>query len=285
MLDFKGKHFSKDFETVLWLSSLITSSRNPLANFFSLRQCLRHNLISCREKSMKKTTTITLSCLIGIMIGCSMQTSAKPANLNTSANTSTVLYNCRLAATQQSYPCIIGRNGVNIAKKEGDGTTPVGTFLVRRFFYRPDKLDAYEMKILLALQQRGFSVRPLTTGDAWSDDLHSPYYNQWIELATFAANKAPSHEQLWRNDDIYDIVAVLGYNDQPIILGKGSAIFLHIAHQLPDKTYQPTTGCIALLKPDFLQILSTLSPETKIIVPIKGSTVIFKDTSVIPATL
>ena len=64
----------------------------------------------------------------------------------------------------------------------------------------------------------------------------------------------PRHEKLWRDDDVYDLIIPIGYNDSPIIAGKGSAIFLHIAK--PD--YSGTEGCIALSKPDLLEILQLL---------------------------
>jgi L,D-peptidoglycan transpeptidase YkuD (ErfK/YbiS/YcfS/YnhG family) len=60
------------------------------------------------------------------------------------------------------------------------------------------------------------------------------------------------HEELWRQDAVYDVIGVLGWNDQPVAKGRGSAIFLHVAR--PD--YAPTEGCVALALPDLLRILA-----------------------------
>ncbi len=53
---------------------------------------------------------------------------------------------------------------------------------------------------------------------------------------------------LWRADHVYDLIVPLGYNDDPVVPGKGSAIFMHVAK--PD--YAPTEGCVALALPDLL---------------------------------
>ena len=60
------------------------------------------------------------------------------------------------------------------------------------------------------------------------------------------------HEELWRTDGLYDVVGVLGWNDAPVVRGRGSAIFLHVAR--PD--YAPTEGCIALSLADLRRVLA-----------------------------
>ena len=62
-------------------------------------------------------------------------------------------------------------------------------------------------------------------------------YNRFVRLPHEARCEA-----LWRDDGVYDIVAVLGWNDAPPVPGRGSAIFLHVAR--PDGG--PTEGCVAL---------------------------------------
>ena len=89
----------------------------------------------------------------------------------------------------------------------------------------------------------------------WCDDPKSNFYNQQVKLP----NKF-NYERLYRNDRIYDLLAVLNYNTNPVIKNKGSAIFIHIAK----KKYSPTKGCIALRKKNLLELLKTINQKTKI---------------------
>jgi L,D-peptidoglycan transpeptidase YkuD (ErfK/YbiS/YcfS/YnhG family)/very-short-patch-repair endonuclease len=63
-----------------------------------------------------------------------------------------------------------------------------------------------------------------------------------------------SFENLWREDHVYDLIIPLGYNDAPIVPGKGSAIFLHLARE----NYEGTEGCVALQKSDLLELLKAV---------------------------
>lgn len=152
----------------------------------------------------------------------------------------------QLAFVGRTYTCAVGKNGFSADKKEGDGCTPLGIFPLRECWYRADKIAA---------PQTNLPLKIITKNDGWCDDLNSPDYNKHIKLPYDS-----SHEKLWREDDVYDLIIPLGYNDSPIIRGKGSAIFLHIAK--PD--YCGTEGCIALAKNDLLEILPLLSPELHI---------------------
>ena len=99
-------------------------------------------------------------------------------------------------------------------------------------------------------------MRPLTPQDGWCDDPNAPQYNQWVDLRTF--DLAVTHEKLWRDDAIYDVIIVVGYNDDPTHPGRGSAIFIHVAR--PD--YEGTAGCVALNLEDLLEIVHQLGVET-----------------------
>jgi L,D-peptidoglycan transpeptidase YkuD (ErfK/YbiS/YcfS/YnhG family) len=90
-------------------------------------------------------------------------------------------------------------------------------------------------------------VEPLAPSDGWCDDPADKAYNGPVSLPY-----AGRHEELWRADPLYDIVGVLGWNDAPVVRGRGSAIFLHLART----DYAPTEGCIALSLPDLRAALA-----------------------------
>ena len=89
----------------------------------------------------------------------------------------------------------------------------------------------------------------------WCDDPKSIFYNKQIKLPSKF-----SYERLYRKDRIYDLLAVLNYNINPVVKNKGSAIFMHIAK----KNYRPTAGCIALQKNDLIKLLEIIKKNTKI---------------------
>lgn len=149
----------------------------------------------------------------------------------------------------QTFACALGRAGVSQAKREGDGATPAGSFACRQVLYRPDRLP---QGVETALPSR-----PLAPDDAWCDDPASPLYNRPAKLPL-----AASHEELWRADHLYDIIVVLGYNDDPPVPGLGSAIFMHVARP----GLAPTAGCLAFSQPDLLAILRRLGPGSRVTV-------------------
>jgi L,D-peptidoglycan transpeptidase YkuD (ErfK/YbiS/YcfS/YnhG family) len=127
-----------------------------------------------------------------------------------------------------TVPCALGRSGVTRFKREGDGATPIGAFELLNVYYRADR------------GPRPRTVLPVETiapADGWCDDPAHPRYNRPVDLP-FPA----SHEKMWRDDRLYDIVVVLDCNMFPPVPGKGSAIFFHIARE----EYRPTEGCVAV---------------------------------------
>ena len=82
----------------------------------------------------------------------------------------------------------------------------------------------------------------------------SEYYNKLIRF------KDSSYENLYKIDHTYDIVIVINYNINPILNGKGSAIFIHLAKE----DFSPTSGCIALRKECIFEILEKLDTTDKI---------------------
>lgn len=146
------------------------------------------------------------------------------------------------------YRCAIGHGGIRANKKEGDGATPAGAWPIRSVLYRADRVS---------LPKLAFEVRALTPEDGWCDAPADPMYNRQIKLPY-----AASAEKLWRDDGIYDVIVVLGYNDKPIVPGRGSAIFMHIARP----TYSPTLGCVALARENLIEVLARATPTTRVVV-------------------
>lgn len=156
----------------------------------------------------------------------------------------------RLTVGDITVRCALGRGGVLPAavKREGDGATPAGTWPIRRVLARPDKGAAPATALPCA---------PIAPDDGWCDAPADPAYNLPVKLPYPA-----SAEAMWRPDDIYDIVVVLGHNDAPAVPGMGSAIFFHLAR--PD--YAPTEGCVAVARDDMVQILERLDASSRMII-------------------
>lgn len=143
-----------------------------------------------------------------------------------------------LTIQSETFRAALGRGGVRADKHEGDGATPAGLLPLRNVLYRADRGAPPHCAV---------PVRALAREDGWCDDPAHADYNRLVRLPI-----AASAETLWRDDAVYDIIGVLGWNDRPIRPGSGSAIFLHVAR--PD--YAPTEGCVALAPQDLRRILA-----------------------------
>ena len=148
----------------------------------------------------------------------------------------------------QCWPCAIGGGGVRQKKIEGDLATPAGCWPIRRVLYRADRLPRPETV---------FPSDPLQPHDGWCDAPDDPQYNRQVRLPY-----AGRHERLWREEEVYDCIVVLGFNDQPVRAGAGSAIFLHVAR--PD--LDPTEGCVALRQDHLLEFLKGATRSSQVCV-------------------
>jgi L,D-peptidoglycan transpeptidase YkuD (ErfK/YbiS/YcfS/YnhG family) len=142
--------------------------------------------------------------------------------------------------------CAIGRAGIVEDKREGDGASPAGLWPLREVLFRADRLGTVETAL---------PARPIARDDGWCDDPRDPAYNRQVRLPYPA-----HHERLCRADRLYDIVVPLGYNDNPVVPGAGSAIFLHVARS----DFAPTEGCVGLALDDLLAVLKGARPGTQL---------------------
>lgn len=119
---------------------------------------------------------------------------------------------------------------------------------MRAAWYRPDREKPPPTRLPL---------NPGTPYDGWCDAPADPAYNRRVRLPYPARA-----ETLWRADGLYDLLIVLGYNDDPVVAGRGSAIFLHLAQ--PD--FAPTEGCVALTRPDLLAVLAEAERGSRVVI-------------------
>ena len=142
----------------------------------------------------------------------------------------------------------VGYGGVSAHHREGDGTTPAGTFAIGPVVYG-----------LAANPGVHLRYRRLRCGDWWDEDPRSRTYNRFRHVACGAS--PPFHgdsEPLWRTTVAYRELAVVEYNTAPAVPGRGSGIFLHA------DTGHSTNGCVSLPRADLVALLRRLRPGASI---------------------
>lgn len=145
----------------------------------------------------------------------------------------------------QALPVRLGRNGFNADHREGDGTTPAGSFAITGVMGRqPDPGVRYP-------------YRQLVPGDCWISDANSPWYNQ---LVTASPCGAPNEDLFSIGAGPYRYLATTGYNTDPVVRGLGSAIFVHRHRYASNGATVATSGCVSLSEPDLLAVLRWLDP-------------------------
>tara|TARA_Y100001970_G_C14114255_1_gene792646 strand:+ start:198 stop:689 length:492 start_codon:yes stop_codon:yes gene_type:complete len=152
--------------------------------------------------------------------------------------------NKKLIMGNYKVKCAVGKRGIAIKKKEGDLITPKGKFKIKCILFRKDRVKTLKTKIKKITIKKDMG---------WCNDPTSQKYNKLI--------KFPFHysaEKLYRNDSSYDIILVLNFNSKPVIKGKGSAIFIHVAK----KNYKSTAGCVALYKKDLINLVKFINKKT-----------------------
>ena len=153
----------------------------------------------------------------------------------------------------KKFKCQVGAGGIKIhtMKREGDKATPIGKWKFKSIYYRSDKV----MKPIM--RNKKFKINKITKYCGWCDDPKSYNYNKFINTKKLCSENI-NFEKLWREDQAYDIVIEISYNTEPIVKGKGSAIFIHCSFS----DYRKTAGCIALKKKDLSILIKTLTKKT-----------------------
>ena len=149
----------------------------------------------------------------------------------------------RVAGPWQAH---LGRSGLSLHKREGDGATPAGTYRFGATMYGIEPNPGVR-----------FRYHRLVCGDWWDEDPSSSTYNTFRHVACgLAPSFRGGSEPLWRISPQYRYFAVIRYNAGPIVPGRGSAIFVHVA-------VGATAGCVSLPEPELLHLLRWLRPAAQ----------------------
>jgi L,D-peptidoglycan transpeptidase YkuD (ErfK/YbiS/YcfS/YnhG family) len=151
-----------------------------------------------------------------------------------------------LRAGPLAWPVALGRGGILANKREGDGGTPRGTFRPVRLWWRADRHSRPASRL---------PVRRITPADAWCEDPADRRYNRPIQAPAGEAG-----DRLGRDDHLYDFIVEIDHNTRPRILGRGSAVFLHLARA----GLAPTAGCVAMPKEKLRHLLKIIGSNTQI---------------------
>jgi len=136
----------------------------------------------------------------------------------------------------------LGYRGLSDNRSEGDGTTPTGTYGFGPTMYG----------VADAAPNARYAYHKLVCGDWWSgvrDDTYNTF--QHIDCGQDMDNS----EALWQQTTAYQHFAVIDFNTNPTVIGKGSAIFLHDA-----TSSGVTSGCVAVAPSALDAVLGWLDP-------------------------
>ena len=145
------------------------------------------------------------------------------------------------------YPARLGVNGLSSNRREGDGTTPTGTYGIHPTMYGNEPNPGVR-----------FRYTRVRCGDWWNEDPRSPTYNTFQRVPCGTPPPfAVKSEGMWQNPRAYPFLAVIEFNMRPVVPGRGSGIFLHA------ETGGPTVGCVSLPRDRLLHVLRWLRPAAK----------------------
>lgn len=121
-----------------------------------------------------------------------------------------------------SVYCGYGSNGLSEDRHEGDRTTPIGSFPILHGFGTA------------ANPGTTLQYRKITSNSYWSGEYST--YNQWVESARHVAGEhLIDYYQ-------YKYAMAIGFNRNPTVYKKGSAIFLHCK----STDHWSTAGCVSV---------------------------------------
>jgi L,D-peptidoglycan transpeptidase YkuD (ErfK/YbiS/YcfS/YnhG family) len=146
-------------------------------------------------------------------------------------------------SVRSGIPIWLGRNGFQTvtARHEGDGTTPAGKFPIRFAFGSRSNPGVH------------IGWTQLHSDSCWSGERKD--YNTYVRRSCTSRD-----ESLWASRAVaYRYAAVVGFNDNPAVWGRGSGIFLH------ESLNRPTAGCVSMSETNLLWTLRWMTPGSWVV--------------------
>jgi L,D-peptidoglycan transpeptidase YkuD (ErfK/YbiS/YcfS/YnhG family) len=147
---------------------------------------------------------------------------------------------------RRAMPAYVGVHGLSrpAERHSGDGTTPIGNY---GFVF------GFGSKANPGLG--GFGWKKLVQGTCWAGTQRK--YNRWVHRTPCN----PADENLWSNAGVaYRYAAVIDFNYEKPVYGRGSGIFLHV------QKGRPTAGCVSLRESDLIAVLRWMRPGVRIVI-------------------
>jgi L,D-peptidoglycan transpeptidase YkuD (ErfK/YbiS/YcfS/YnhG family) len=143
------------------------------------------------------------------------------------------------------FSAVVGRKGITDQKKEGDERTPEGVYPLLKVF----GLEKHRVQHMpfVSIHEHLEAV----------DDPLSRYYNQIVDRRSISMLDWQSSEKMQELGRFYEIGAVIGYNTEDTLPGKGSCIFLHVY----DSLKRGTAGCTAVSLDELKQLVNWLNQD------------------------
>ncbi len=146
----------------------------------------------------------------------------------------------------------IGYGGLVVAgkRKQGTGTTPLGTYRLLSSFGTHARRPAWDL-----------SHRVIRAGDYWVQDNRSAFYNRYRNKAAggfrwwLPSSDVNSSERLRDYRQQYEYSIVTGFNHVAQVRHRGSGIFLHVNGS------GATAGCVSGPRGFLRALMNRLDPD------------------------
>ena len=157
-----------------------------------------------------------------------------------------------------SIPVRIGRSGFSERHREGDGTTPMGSYGIPSVFG------------IATDPKNGFPYIRIRENYCWVLRQSQKTYNTMVK----GSKCVKGDEDLYRiaKGGPYRRSIVLDFNMNPVVLGHGGAIFVHSHSYYASGKTKPTSGCVSLTNAHLVKLLQLLdaSLQTRVVMGTKS---------------